>query len=120
VKKVAILLVLLTWPAAAADKKLDSAEAINDTPRSCVLAEKFHTEGLLEEQSVLSAGFCLGFVIAAWSAMPSGTNCSGPQKPHDIVAIYNAFLRDKPVWRTRRQLEAVQAAITEAFPCPAK
>jgi len=99
---------------------IDPDKTLNAIPEACREVERMTTVGLSGGQEVFEAGFCYGLVMAAWMSMPDELTCTGPQRTYDLILIYNAFLRDKPVWRTRSQVAAVQAAISDAFPCPKK
>ena len=69
------------------------------------------------QQYIFDNAFCRGYVYGLWSRSNA---CIGAQRLYDLVLIFNAFVRKNPVWRTRNPQDALEAALLEAFPCPAK
>lgn len=102
-------------PALASLSDVDVDRPAKNLFDACLSVETRGTE--TGEQYAFDNAFCRGYVLASWA---HSNACIGSQRLYDLVLIFNAFVRKNPVWRTRGPVPAIEAALLDAFPCPAK
>lgn len=115
-KKWVTFIFFLAYPAYAAELDPDRADKVFD---SCPILEKLTTQGSTDDQDVLAAGVCRGFVIGRLRTPIWSTLCTPTDGfiVYDLALIFNAYVKKNPVWRTRSAQAAFDAAMEDAFPC---
>lgn len=103
-----------------------AAEIDVDAPFDNIFEACRHIRATYSSENLQPAyddGVCRGFIFG-WMSLAHRASVNYCQangvKLSDVALIFNAFVVKNPVWRTRQPIDALSAAMVDAFPCPTK